>query len=85
MTRLREVLVERLIRIYGHENKIVCDFCNLCETFKNDELHDKILVSIVSAHEHHPQVGEEEEEEEYEHPMVFRQRTGEKHGTWVRR
>lgn len=84
MTRLREVLVERLIRIYGHENKIVREFCDLCEIFKDDELHDNILVSIVSAHEHHPQVSEEEEEKD-EHPMVFRQRTEEKHGTWERR
>lgn len=84
MTRLREVLIERLIRIYGFEHKIVRDFCNLCEIFSNDELHDNILVSIVSAHEHHPQMGEEENEED-EHPMVFRQNTEEKHGTWERR
>lgn len=54
MTKLRENLVDRMIRIYGFENPIVIDFCNCCETFPNDEAHDKTLRTLVVVHEECP-------------------------------
>ena len=47
MSKFRESLVDRMIRIYGFENPIVIDFCRCCETFPNDEAHDKTLRTLV--------------------------------------
>ena len=54
MNKLRENLIDRMIRIYGFENPIVIDFCHCCETFPNDEAHDKTLRVLVLVHEECP-------------------------------
>lgn len=54
MNKLRENLIDRMIRIYGFENPIVIDFCHCCETFPNDEAHDKTLRTLVVVHEECP-------------------------------
>lgn len=54
MSKLREQLVDRMIAIYGMENEIVIDFCNLCERFENSEWNDKCLTIMVEAHEAAP-------------------------------
>ena len=54
MTKLRKNLIDRMIRIYGFENPIVIDFCRCCETFPNDEAHDKTLRVLALVHEECP-------------------------------
>ena len=51
MNKLRENLIDRMIRIYGFENPIVIQFCKLCE---NDHFEDWQLVTIVESHEYFP-------------------------------
>jgi hypothetical protein len=51
MTKLREELVDRMIRIYGFENPIVIQFCKLCES---DQFEDWELKVVVESHECFP-------------------------------
>lgn len=54
MNKQREQLIDRMIRIYGHENEIVIQFAELCEKFDNTESNDKALAVLVEAHENYP-------------------------------
>lgn len=54
MTKLRQDLVDAMIRIYGYENPIVINFCHDCEVLPNDEEHDKTLRLLVMVHEEYP-------------------------------
>ena len=51
MTKLREELVDRMVRIYGFENPIVIQFCKLCES---DQFEDWELKVVVESHECFP-------------------------------
>lgn len=54
MSKFRESLVDRMIRIYGFENPIVISFCEMCESWKEDEYHNKSLAVLVKSHEEMP-------------------------------
>ena len=60
MTKFRESLVNRMSRIYGYENKIVIDFCHLCEAWENNDWNNKCLAVLVESHEADPVIFEEE-------------------------
>ena len=60
MNKIREQLVDRMIRLYGFENPITIDFCRLCEEWPNNEAHDSALATLVKCHEEAPQRFEEE-------------------------
>jgi len=69
MTKIREELLDRMIRIYGFEHPIVIQFANSCLSYTSADLApmwDKCLETIVKCHERDPYFGEEEEEEEEE-------------------
>ena len=61
---MREKLIDRMIHIYGFENPIVIEFCNLCEAWKDIEDRDHLLEVIVKSHEEFPQLNDEGEEED---------------------
>ena len=50
-TKMRENLMDRMIRIYGYENPIVIQFCRLCEEWEENDWNDKVLTILVEAHE----------------------------------
>lgn len=54
MTKFRESLIDRMIRIYGYEHKIVLDFCRLCEAWENNDWNNKSLAILVESHEAEP-------------------------------
>jgi hypothetical protein len=54
MTKFRESLIDRMIRIYGYEHKIVLDFCRLCEAWENNDWNNKRLAILVESHEAEP-------------------------------
>ena len=60
MNKLRKNLINRMIQLYGSENKIVIDFRHCCEIFPNDEAHDKTLRTLVLIHEECPVIEEED-------------------------
>lgn len=51
MIELREELITRMINIYGYEDPIVIQFCELCEKLDNTEWNNKCLTILVKAHE----------------------------------
>ena len=51
MNELREKLIDRMIRIYGFEHKMVVDFAKLCES---TWISDKALTTMVECHEEYP-------------------------------
>lgn len=56
MSKYREQLVDRMIRIYGYESEIVIRFCEVCELNPESEEWDKVCELLVSAHEQFPQI-----------------------------
>ena len=54
MTKFRESLLDRMIRIYGCENKIVLDFAAMCEAWANNDWNNKCLAILVESHEAYP-------------------------------
>lgn len=50
----REQLIDRMIRIYGYEHKIVIQFATLCEIAADNAINDKMLWTLVAAHEAEP-------------------------------
>ena len=54
MSKNRENLIDRMIRIYGFENKIVIDFAHLCETWEENKWNNTVLRLLVEAHEADP-------------------------------
>jgi len=59
MTKFRENLIDRMIRIYGYEHEIVLEFCRLCENWESNVWNDKCLEIVVEAHEAEPMIFEE--------------------------
>lgn len=56
MSAFREQLLDRMIRIYGFEHKVVVAFAEACEsTF----LTDRALEVVVESHEETPWTSEE--------------------------
>ena len=62
MNKLRENLLDSMIRIYGFEHEAVVQFARACESMPDDEAHDKILRFTVMLHQECPVTDEEEEE-----------------------
>lgn len=60
MSKIREQLVDRMIRLYGFESPITIDFCRLCEEWADTEACDNALATLVKCHEEAPQCFEEE-------------------------
>lgn len=60
MNKIREQLVNRMIRLYGFESPITIDFCRLCEEWADTEANDNALTTLVKCHEEEPQYFEEE-------------------------
>lgn len=54
MSKEREVLIDRLIKIYGFENKIVIAFATLCEEWEESKWNNEVLSILVNAHEAKP-------------------------------
>lgn len=62
MNKIREQLIDRMIRLYGFEDEIVIMFINFCESYEDNDLHDKMLTVLVEAHEAMPVIiGEDDE------------------------
>ena len=60
MSKIREQLADRMIRLYGFENPITIDFCRLCEEWPVTEAYDSALATLVKCHEEAPLYFEEE-------------------------
>ena len=60
MNKIREQLVDRMIRLYGFESPITIDFCWMCEEWADTEANDNALATLVKCHEEAPQYFEEE-------------------------
>ena len=61
MTEFREMLLGRMIAIYGFEHQITIDFARMCETYPQGENWDKGLRVLVECHEEMPNIEDEEE------------------------
>lgn len=61
MNKIREQLIDRMIRLYGFEHEIVINFINFCDSYEDTDLHDKMLTVLVEAHEANPIIGEDDE------------------------
>lgn len=55
MNEYREQLIDRMVRLYGFENVITIQFCELCERYDNNADNDTMLRVLVEAHEQYPQ------------------------------
>ena len=51
MSKIREQLADRIIRLYGFESPITIDFCRLCEEWPDTETYDRALARLVKCHE----------------------------------
>ena len=60
MNKIREQLIDRMIRLYGFESPITIDFCRLCEEWADTEAYDNALATLVKCHEEALQCFEEE-------------------------
>jgi hypothetical protein len=54
MTKFRENLLNRMIRIYGFEHEIVLDFAAMCEAWADNDWNNKCLAILVESHEADP-------------------------------
>ena len=54
MTKFRESLLDRMIRIYGFEHEIVLDFAAMCEAWADNDWNNKCLAILVESHEADP-------------------------------
>lgn len=54
MTEFRKTLVDRMIRLYGFEHRVVIAFSGLCERYPDSKVDDKSLEILVEAHEEYP-------------------------------
>ena len=62
MTDFRNELLTRMIHLYGFEHENVLDFARMCEEWRDDIAHDRILEMLVETHEEFPQYDDDEEE-----------------------
>ena len=51
MSENRKNLVDRIIRIYGHENPITIQFAQMCEDYEENSWNEAVLNLLVEAHE----------------------------------
>ena len=51
MSENRKNLVDRIIRIYGHENPITIQFARMCEEYDANSWNEAVLNLFVEAHE----------------------------------
>lgn len=56
--RTREQLMDAMIQLYGMESKVTINFCELCEDWAKNEWNDKVLNTVVKAHEALPLTAE---------------------------
>lgn len=63
MTKVRENLIDRMINIYGFENKLVVAFAAMCEEWADNDWNDTMLTILVDAHEVEPIYEDEDEED----------------------
>jgi len=54
MTKFRESLIDRMVRVYGYEHPIVIDFAKMCEAWSVNNWNDKCLSILVASHEADP-------------------------------
>jgi hypothetical protein len=59
MSNFRESLIDRMIRLYGFEDKKVIDFAKMCETWPETDRWNKSLAVLVKSHEDNPIFEEE--------------------------
>ena len=52
--KMREQLLDRMIRIYGFEHEIVIEFARMCKEWLPTENNDKALETLVKCHEENP-------------------------------
>lgn len=62
MSKAREQLIDRMIRLYGFEHKIVIDFVSMCERYEDTKDNDVLLGILVEAHENDPVIEAEDDE-----------------------
>lgn len=55
MSDKREMLIQRIIRLYGLEHPITIQFCQLAERWADNTWNNKCLQLMVEAHEADPQ------------------------------
>lgn len=51
MSEKRKELVNRIIRLYGHENPITIQFTQMCEEYDANAWNEAVLNLLVEAHE----------------------------------
>ena len=54
MTEFRENLIDRMIALYGYEHEVVVRFASYCEEWEENEWNNKMLSTVVKAHEAFP-------------------------------
>lgn len=57
---MREQLIDRMVALYGLENPIVIQFCQMAENLPKSEWNDTTLRVLVEAHEADPQIWDED-------------------------
>lgn len=58
MTEFRNDLLDRMIRIYGFEHKLVIAFAELVDRWEENEWNNTVLKTLVEGHEANPYVEE---------------------------
>lgn len=51
MSTKRQLLLNRMIHLYGENNPIVIEFLKLCNDYPASEWNDQCLLILVEAHE----------------------------------
>lgn len=51
MSEERKELVNRIIRLYGHENPITIQFAQMCEEYDETRWNNAVLNLLVESHE----------------------------------
>lgn len=54
MSNFRESLIDRMIRIYGFEHKLVIEFIKMCEAWEENDWNNRCLAVLVASHEDSP-------------------------------
>lgn len=50
----RDEMLTAMIRMYGHENKIVIQFAEMCERLDDNKENQIMLETLVKAHQEYP-------------------------------
>ena len=59
MSSFRENLIDRMIRLYGFEHKLVIEFVKMCEEWEENGWNNTSLAILVASHEESPVFDEE--------------------------